>query len=270
MFVFTSIENYITEGGLSAPALNTAGNVSVSEQLKNPILIFYQEFVKGGGYTSTYQLTDIDNGVLSLPFSASQIVTLKPVQVVFPDGKPVYDNLFPRTQSHRITATVDNTGLVTLSNPPYSGYSQNIRIYFFYSLVANETLYSYTPDDIVSDLELSHLNFAQDIKITNGSSLFSPTILDVEAALNDLKQQLNSMVSQGIAMRERFIAANGQVLFTLAHIPLSTVDDFEVEFNGTELVEVDDFTVSGNQVTLNGSWASSIIAGDKIVISYRY
>lgn len=278
-YVYTSVQNYTTGSGTSgvtiseplpiAPPLNVVISNPVSSQLQNPILVFYQDFPKGAGYSNSYTLTGVDNAVLSTPFNPAQIVTVKPVTIVFPNGKPVYDNLFPRTQAHRITASVNSSGQVTLSSTPYSGYSQDIRIYFFYSLTSNETVYSYTRDDIVSDIEASNNLFAVDVQVENSLSLFPGTVTNIEEALNHLQTQIN-LLSGSIATREKFTTTPGQTVFNLLHTPISIFDGFEVEYNGTELVEGDDFTVSGSVVTLTAGWSTLIQAGDKIVISYKY
>lgn len=278
-YVYTSVQNYTTGAGSGsvtiseplpvAPPLNVVISNSVSSQLQNPILVFYQDFPKGAGYSNSYTLTGVDNAVLSTAFNPAQIVTIKPVTVVFPDGKPVYDNLFPRTQAHRISAIVNLSGQVTLSSTPYSGYTQDIRIYFFYSLTSNETVYSYTRDDIVSDIEASNNLFATDVQVENALSLFPGSVLNIEQALNHLQTQINSLGGT-IATREKFTTAPGQTVFNLTNTPISIFDGFEVEYNGTELVEGDDFTVAGNVVTLSAGWSTLIQAGDKIVISYKY
>lgn len=272
-FTYVSVENYYIHGSpgdsLIAPPYNITLPTSVSSQLQNPILVFYQEFPKGAGYTGSYTLTGIDNGSLSAPFATGQIVTAKPVTVVFPDGKAVYDNLFPRTSSHRITASVDMSGLVTLSAPPYSGYSQPIRIYFFYSLASNEILYSYVRDDIVTDIESAVTLFSTEVNMENTLSLLPGSVTTLEDAINHLQTQINSL-GGAIATREKFTTTLGQTVFNLLHTPVSIYDGFEVEFRGTELVEGDDFTVSGSTVTLVPGWGSIIQAGDKIVISYKY
>lgn len=278
-YTYTSIQNYTTGRGSYgtlpseeisiAPPLNAVVSNSVSSQLQNPILVFYQDFPKGTGYSNTYTLTGIDNAVLSLPFNPAQIVTIKPVTVVFPDGTPVYDNFFPRTKSHRISATVDSSGLVTLSSTPYSGYTEDIRIYFFYALTSNESVHSYFRDDIISDIESSNNLFSTDINIENSLNLFPGSVVNIEQALNHLQTQINTLTSFTVT-REKFTATLGQTVFTLTHTPISIFDGFEVEYNGTELVEGDDFIVSGNTVTLTAGWSTLIQAGDKIVISYKY
>lgn len=123
-------------------------------QLSPRIVTVRQDFAKGGGYGLNYTLTDTDNGTLSMAWSAAKIQTGLPVEVTFPNGRPVYDNLFPRTQSHRITATVDGTGLVTLSALPYAGYSADIRIHYYYKISNNESLANWVKEDIITTPEL--------------------------------------------------------------------------------------------------------------------
>ena len=130
-------------------------------------------------------------------------------------------------------------------------------------------MYSYTRDDIVSDIEASNNLFATDVQVENALSLFPGSVLNIEQALNHLQTQINSLGGT-IATREKFTTAPGQTVFNLTNTPISIFDGFEVEYNGTELVEGDDFTVAGNVVTLSAGWSTLIQAGDKIVISYKY
>ena len=114
-----------------------------------------QDFVKGAGYQATYNITQSQNGILSKPFSTAKIQTLLPVEVTFPNGRPVYDNLFPRTESHRITATINAAGIATLSGAPWSGYTQPLRIHYMYKMDPDETCASYVHEDIIVTSEFA-------------------------------------------------------------------------------------------------------------------
>jgi hypothetical protein len=164
----------------------SGGGISITD----PYLVFYQEFPNSGG---PYTVTGVSNGVLGLPFDPAKIIVSKTVSIVLPNGNPVYDNLFPRTKSHIVTGSIDNSGLVTLSSTPYNGYSA-IRVYFYYEITTDETLSAYYRDDIVTEMEASLLEFAKDVQIEDATDLFPNTVTNVEDALANLKEQVNNTV----------------------------------------------------------------------------
>lgn len=165
--------------GLYDPATGTVpGSIFVPHYI-----VIRQDFAKGAGWGTSYTFTDNENGTLSNSFATSRIQPSKPVEVTDQNGFPVYSNYVLRTEANRITATVDASGNITLSNTPSSAYPY-IRVHAIYELASGETIAGYIEEDIITTPEISASRFSVDIDYDNSTS--GLTAANVKAALDEL------------------------------------------------------------------------------------
>lgn len=228
VYVADAQTRYILQGGITNSdwVIDTSGGGGGggggggNAPLPTPTIVpVYQTVTKGAGYQNTYQLTEISNGSLSNAFDVTKVEILRPVEVVFANGKPVYDNLFPRTKSHRITGTVDNTGLVTLSGTPYSGYSADIQIHFYYKLTSAAAISNYYYNDILTTPEVDTDTYASDIPIYDLANNFTAT--DVEGALVELNTKATQTIQEVVIVQKN--PSTGQ--FSSIEAALASISD---------------------------------------------
>lgn len=126
--------------------------IQINEITTGINIVFCEEFT-GNGVATTAQLDgSITNGqFISGGWSAIEVANTLPAYITDLNGSPIYNssNIFTRT---RLTvSTINSSGLVTLNGAPLN--SQTYKIWYFYSLSADDRLDNYYRDDFVAEME---------------------------------------------------------------------------------------------------------------------
>jgi hypothetical protein len=130
---------------------------------------------------------------------------------------------------------------------------------------------------ITADMLNEMIASIQDGSIFTSAAFVSDLVTTLDARVDALEAQVSTLnaVAHSLSIREQFTLANAQSTIILNHVP--DLDSELLFINGTCLAKSGypvgysaDYSISGNTITLTNELALQIIAGDLLVVVYRY
>lgn len=138
--------------------------------------------------------------------------------------------------------------------------------------------YPWQPGQTIKAEDLNELVRAiQDGTIFLNTTYLSEQLSTTSTRLNGLEQRVTFLESQAalLSIREQFTLAAAQGIINLSKTP--SLDSEIVILNGLSLSKsgiplgfVGDYSLAGSTLTLNPDLATQVVAGDILVVVYRY
>lgn len=144
--------------------------------------------------------------------------------------------------------------------------------------MALEDFYPWKPGQTIRSQDLNELvALIQNGTIFQNTTYITEQISTNASRLNGLEARVSELEAlQGLLnIREQFVMTNGQSIVNLSQAP--SLDTEVIFLNGLSLAKNDvpiglsgDYSLSGSTLTFVSELASQIVAGDRLIVVYRY